>query len=408
MRSYRAAAVAACGLVLVLLAACGAGPLRVGPAGGPESVRMGNFTQAFASALPADPSRAIVVQRFREGLVLWDRSQTAFRLVTPVRDYVTGQALSNLVRALRNDQARDVVPAGTDRLFMTQVASIGRSQAVISTCDDGSRFRFQNPHTGRVDQAMAAQPQQEYISETFRMGVLHGHWAITGLSVTTLPSQGAERCQPGLAAGTPRPPAMPVLLKAVAAAMRGASSVHVGGTASQGGKTLRLDLGMTRSGGMYGQIAEGGADLTVLITGGRVYLRVNAALLRLGHAPSSLCKVVCGKYLRMSAHSRGLAGLSMPAFMASVTRSITRTPAGKVSFGGTIAVGGEPAWVLLNGHGTALVAARGWPYLLRITQPGQGTVSFTQWNAVRIPGPPPASQVLKPRQLGGQFPRSAL
>jgi hypothetical protein len=319
-----------------------------------------------------------------------------------VRDYVTGQALSNLTASLRGEQARDVVPAGTDRLFMTRVASMGKSQAVISTCDDASRFRQQNPRTGRVDQALAAPPQQDYLSETWRMGLLRGHWAITGVSVATVPSQSAERCQPGLAAtGAPRPPAMATLLKAVAAAVRSARGVHLSGSAPYRGKTVRLDLGMTRSGGSSGQISENGVDVTVLITGGHAYVRLNEAFLRQNHAPASACKLVCGKYVRGSAHAPGLAGLSMPGFMTQLTRSITRIPAGKVSFGGTIAYGGAPAWVLQNGRGTALVAARGRPYLLQITQPGQGTLSFTQWNAVRIPGPPPASQVLNPSQISG-------
>lgn len=368
--------------------------------GGPETVRMGAFTQAFGDPLPADPARATAVQRFRAGLVLWDRSQTASRLVAPVRDYVTGQALSNLTASLRGEQARDVVPAGTDRLFMTRVASIGGSRAVISTCDDASRFRQQNPRTGRVDQALATSPQQDYVSETWRMGLLRGHWAITGVSVATVPSQSAERCQPGLAAtGAPRPPAMPVLLKAIAAAMRNAHGVHLSGSAPYRGRTMRLDLGMTRSGGSSGQISENGGDVTVLITGGSAYLRLNAAFLRQNHAPASACQLVCGRYVRTSAQAPWLTGLSMPRLMAQLTRSITGTPARKVSFGGTIVLGGAPAWVLQNDGGTALVAARGQPYLLQLSQPGKGTLSFTQWNTVRIPGPPPASQVLNPRQL---------
>lgn len=393
---------AACGLVLV--AACGSGTSGAHPAGGPESVRVDALTQAFSSALPADPAQAMVVQRFREGLVLWDRSQTAFRLVAPVRDFVTGAALTDLLASVRNYQAHDAAPAGTDRLFMTRVASIEKTRAVISTCDDVSRFRLQNPRTGRVVRTQAAQPQQEYMSDTWRMGLLHGHWAITGLSQATLPSQSAERCQPGLAAtGAPRPPAMPVLLKGVAAALRNATSVRLSGSARDRGKRLRLALGLTRSGGSSGQISENGADITVLITGGRAYVRLNAAFLRLNHAPASACKLVCGKYVRTSAHAPGLADLSMSGFITQMTRSITHTPAGKVTFGGTISYRGELAWVLQSGHeqGTALVAARGRPYLLQIMQPGQGTLSFTQWDAVRIPGPPPASQILNPSQVPG-------
>lgn len=395
---------AVCGLVLV--AACGPGTTAAHPADGLESVRIGPYTQVFGSAPSADPVRALAVQGFRKGMILWDRSEFALRLVAPVRDYVTGQALSALIAGMRFGRERDVVPAGTDRLFMTRVASAAGSRAVITTCDDGSRFREQNRRTGRVNPALTAEPQQQYISETWRMGLLHGHWAITGLTLASLPSQSAERCQPGLAAsGVPRPPAMPVLLRAVVAAMRGASSVHVSGAVKQGGKTLGVDLGMTRSGGVSGQVAEGGGDVTVLATGGRTYLRLDAAILRLDHAPSGTCRLLCGKYVQTTTtQSPGLASLSMSGLIASVTRPITGTPARKVSFGGTMVLHGEPVWVLQDKQqSTALVAARGRPYLLQIAapQPGEGMMSFTQWNAVQIPGPPPANQVVHLSQLGG-------
>jgi hypothetical protein len=399
MRSHRVAmAAAACGLVLA--AACSSGTIVVRSAGGPQTVRMGAFTQAFDGTLPADPARAAVMQRFREGLVLWGRSQVASRLVAPVRDYVTGQALTDLLGSIRGYKAHDVVPAGTDRLFMTEVTSLQGSQAQISTCDDGSKFRQQNPRTGRVDQALTAQPQQQYISETWQMGLLHGQWDITGVSVVSLPSQAAERCQPGLAAtGAPRPPAMPVLLNDMAAAVRDAHSVHVNGTVPHRGTSARVDLSLARSGGSYGQISESGAEVTVLVSGNRAYLRLNAAFLRMQHIPSSACKLACGKYLRVSGQTPGLADFSMSAFVASLTSGMTHTQAGSVTFGGTIVYDGEPVWALQHAQSTALVAARGRPYPLLITELGRGALSFTQWNTARVPAPPPPTQVLNLTQL---------
>jgi hypothetical protein len=66
--------------------------------------------------------------------------------------------------------------------------------------------------------------------------------------------------------------------------------------------------------------------------------------------------------------------------------------------------GGQTAWLLQDSHGNSLyVAARGKPYLVRkvAAPPGEGSVNLTQWNAVRIPGPPPASQVVTLSQLEG-------
>jgi hypothetical protein len=359
----------------------------------------------FSSALPANPTQASVMQGFRQGQVLWTRSEEAFRLVAPVRDYVTGQALFHLNAAIRADQSSDVVPAGTDRLFMTKVTSVTGPHAVITTCDDGSEFRQQNPHTGQVDTSLAAQPQQEYLAETWRMSMLNGRWAIASFSLASLPSQSAQRCQPAVAADAPRPPAIAALLKAVPAAMRAASSVHVSGTLQQDRQTETIDLSMTRSGDISGQIGQGSTHITVLSTGGHIYLQINSSLLQEAHVPSSACKLFCGKYLTTTAaQSPEMSGLNMESLIHSMTGSIASTSAAKVSFGGTVALGGVAAWVLQGGqpNGTAFVATHGLPYLLLLAAPqqSQGTLSFSQWNAAHIPGPPPASQVVNPSQLG--------
>jgi hypothetical protein len=73
---------------LVMVPACssgrpaGHGGIRVGGV-----VHVGRYTQVFTSPLPADPALAAVVEGFREGWVLWDKSQNARRLVPPVRAY---------------------------------------------------------------------------------------------------------------------------------------------------------------------------------------------------------------------------------------------------------------------------------------------------------------------------------
>jgi hypothetical protein len=73
--------------VLLLLSACSSGKpashtaVRVG-----SVVRVGPYTQVFASPLPANAAQAAVVEGFREGQVLWDKSENAPRLVPPVRD----------------------------------------------------------------------------------------------------------------------------------------------------------------------------------------------------------------------------------------------------------------------------------------------------------------------------------
>jgi hypothetical protein len=185
-------------------------------------------------------------------------------------------------------------------------------------------------------------------------------------------------------------------------ALRAADSVHISGTIQQGGKTVGLNLGITRSGEFSGQITEQGAVFTVLATHGHSYLKLSAAFLRIAHLPATACSRFCGKYLEYSkAQSQKLVtGLSM----ASMTRSVTSTPARKVKYLGVVKAGGQLAWLLQDSHGNSVyVAAHGTPYLVRevAAPPGEGSANLTQWNAVRIPGPPPASQIVTLRQLMG-------
>jgi hypothetical protein len=389
---------------LLMLPACSSGKpanhaaVRVG-----SVVHVGPYTEVFASPLPADPAPAAVVEGFREGQVLWDRSENARHLVPPVRDYVTGKALTNLTSAMKASKARDVVPAGGDRYFMTRVTAITGREATLATCDDGSKFKEVNPRTGKVNLAFVPTPGQAYLYETWRMVRLSGHWAITALSVASLPSRSAEPCQPGMTGyGPSRRPNVAVLLWEMNAAVQPAHSVHISGTIQQGGKTLGVNFGITRSGEFSGQVSEKGAVLTVLATHGHSYLKISPAFLRIAHLPAAVCSRFCGKYLQYRAAQAH--ELFAHLNMAAMTHSMTSIPAHGVKLLGAVTVAGQLAWLLQDSHENSFyVAAHGKPYILRAVgpPPGEDSVNFTQWNAVRIPAPPPASQVVYPRQLEG-------
>lgn len=97
-----------CGL---LVSACNSGsPIPPKSSGGPtapkktvparvttQTVRVGRFTQIFDTPLPADPAQASAVEGFRTGMILWDKSTEALRLVSPVTASVTGDALHDLI-----------------------------------------------------------------------------------------------------------------------------------------------------------------------------------------------------------------------------------------------------------------------------------------------------------------------
>jgi hypothetical protein len=387
---------------LLILSACSSGKpastaaVRVG-----NVVHVGPYTQVFASPLPANPAQADVVESFRQAQVLWEKSANAQHLVPSVRDYVTGQALAHLAVAVKAAKARNLVPAGVDRFFMTSVTAITGHNAIIATCDDGSKFTQENPRTGKVDASFLPSPGLEYLFETWRMVQLSGHWAIAAFSLATLPSRSAEPCQPGMAGSTPPSrPNMAVLLRKMSAALRAANSVHVSGTIQLGAKTLGVNFGITRSGELSGQVSENGAVLTVLASRGHGYVKLSAAFLRIAHLPATDCSLFCGKYLQYTAAQSH--ELFSRLNMASITRSVSSTPATKVKYLGAVTLGGQPAWLLQDAQENSVyVAMHGKPYVLRVVAapPSKGIVNLTQWNTVRIPGPPPPSQVVNLRQL---------
>jgi hypothetical protein len=81
---------------------------------------------------------------------------------------------------------------------------------------------------------------------------------------------------------------------------------------------------------------------------------------------------------------------------------LTSTPAHEVKLLGAVTIAGQAAWLLQDSRENSVyVAANGKPYILRAVgpPPGEDSANLAQWNAVRIPGRPPASQVVSLSQL---------
>lgn len=187
---------------LLAVSACSSATSGGAQGSSTETVRIGSYTQVFATALPAGHAQAKVISEFRKGQVLWERSNRAWRLVAPVTTYVTGRALADLSAAVAAGKQRHLVPAGTDRFFRTRVTALTATTATIATCDDGSKFREKDQRTGHVDQASAPKPSQSYLYETWHMVRRSGHWAISAFTLSMLPSPAARACQPPARAGT--------------------------------------------------------------------------------------------------------------------------------------------------------------------------------------------------------------
>lgn len=206
------------------------------------------------------------------------------------------------------------------------------------------------------------------------------------------------------ASGTARTPSATAIVQKLKSALGSATSVHVSGVAARAGQTVRLDMSLTRAGGMSGTINLAGHPVTIRATGGKVYLKLTAGLVRAMHLPASSCVRFCRKYLELpAAAARGLTGnMNWPSVLGSSSLIPSGTADAKVS--GPVTVDGQPAWVIRTRDGaTGYVAAHGPAYLLRLIparDKGSGQLSFTQWNSATISPPPPASQVVTLSQLG--------
>jgi hypothetical protein len=183
-----------CVPLVVLMSGCGSGGQAAKPT--TESVRVGRLTEIFDTSLPANPAQASVIQGFRADTIAWDKSQEDLSLLPTIGADVTGAAMTNLDNATNEMVSQHIVPAGTDRYFKTRVSMLKGDNATIETCDDGSKFVEVNPATGAVDAAFTAKPDQQYLSITWQMTDLNGHWAISSVSVASLPSALAKPCQP--------------------------------------------------------------------------------------------------------------------------------------------------------------------------------------------------------------------
>jgi hypothetical protein len=180
----------------------------------------------------------------------------------------------------------------------------------------------------------------------------------------------------------------------VNSAVATARSVHITATVTQGGSTVGLNVNLTRSNDMSGNIIYKNQPLTVLVRNGRAYIKVTSGAAKVMGLPSAACVLMCGKYLEMTASQSQsmLSGLDWSSILGP-----SSVP--QMHYVRTVTVNGQPAWEMsVSGEGTAYVTAQGTPYPLRMVK-GPDRVDFTQWNSAAIPPLPPASQIVDLSQL---------
>jgi hypothetical protein len=205
----------------------------------------------------------------------------------------------------------------------------------------------------------------------------------------------------GSGSSAPSPPSTSTLTSQVRTAVHDASSVHIDGTINEASRAIGMNISMTRAGEISGQMSANGAGFTVLSTQGSTYIKVTDAFLKYLRLPATACNLVCGKYLK--ATNSQASSLTGQLSMASIFGRLNSSSPPTLHYSGTATVNGQTAWMYHSSDGgTVYVAAHGKPYPLRIVAPSnRGKLTFSKWNSVTIPGPPPSSQVVDLSQLHG-------
>ena len=177
-------------------ATAAASPAASSPAGAPPvAVRIGRYTQEFATPLPADPAQARVVEGFQQTQILWDRSLSAWHLVAPVTGYVTGKALVTLHQAIQWNRKYNLKIAGMDRFYSIRVTGITGRRATVTSCDDARKLMEVDASTGRVVPQTVSPPDKAYLFEIWHMVELSGHWGLASVRPYPEPSPQAELCR---------------------------------------------------------------------------------------------------------------------------------------------------------------------------------------------------------------------
>lgn len=199
------------------------------------------------------------------------------------------------------------------------------------------------------------------------------------------------------AASTPAAPALDAAKAgtAVADAAKQASAVHVKGTMTQEGSTMNVDLQLNPD-SANGTIVKDGLEIPVLRIGDKYYFRFTSSLVKQAGVPASAAKQLTGKWVSSTAKIGAGLGEAFKEFLdyGSFTNGVLGE-LGKSTFTGgePTTLAGTPALSFKSSDGTAVVAAAEPHYLLRMSDPKQGAMEFSDWNKPTTINAPAASEM---------------
>jgi len=200
-------------------------------------------------------------------------------------------------------------------------------------------------------------------------------------------------CSTGVST-TPNGTSVASLLSSMKTAFANVKSVRMSGTVLIHGKSATLDLSMFRSGNLSGTVKVGLIDGYLLVVGGSTYVYVSKAFFRYiqdtQHVPSSACALMCGKYVKVPLGSLGQFNLAdLSRIVVKHIPNADSVPQLRVT-----TFDGQAAYEVTDNSGARGYIAENAPhYLLGLSVPGQGTLTFSEWNAVPPISAPPASKI---------------
>ena len=193
------------------------------------------------------------------------------------------------------------------------------------------------------------------------------------------------------------------ILEATKAAASKATSVHISGTITSGGKPISLNMELLAGKGGKGTISQEGFTIQLVQTGGAVYINGSKAFYE--HVGgSAAAQLLQGKWLKAPANSGELASLAELTNLSKLIDTALSNH-GSIAKGAKATIEGQKAIGLndTSKGGTLYVATTGEPYPLEITKAGKetGKVVLDRWNKpVTLAAPAGAIDISK-LQKGG-------
>ncbi|MBE8518588.1 hypothetical protein ILP97_13900 [Amycolatopsis sp. H6(2020)] len=217
----------------------------------------------------------------------------------------------------------------------------------------------------------------------------------SGAPATSTPAAAGTTTSP--ASTAPAAPALDAaeVGAAITDAAKQASAVHVKGTMSQEGSAINLDLQLNPD-SASGTVVKDGLEIPVLRIGDKYYFKFTESLVKQAGAPAAAAKQLTGKWVSSTAKiGQGIADafkifLDYKSFTEGTLGELQKTT---FKPGEPTTLSGAPALSFASSDGTATVAATAPHYLLRMSDPKNGAMEFSDWNKPTKVSEPPAAEM---------------